>query len=177
MKPVFKTLLVASLLAAAGFSTFAQGSGAMMGHGGDDRMGHMDSSRMEQMMAKRNADLKAKLKLTPAQEGAWTTYVAATKPLVSTMKHPDRAEIDKLTTPERIDKMRALRAQQLPEMNAAMDKHDEATKTFYAALNDEQKKVFDAEHARMGDRKHGHGNRGPMMGGNDSKGSPEAPKK
>ena len=65
-------------------------------------------------------------------------------------RYPDRAEMDKLTTPERIDKMRALRTEHMTAMNAAMDKREEATKTFYAALNAEQKKVFDAEHMRGG---------------------------
>ena len=59
-----------------------------------------------------------------------------------------KAEFDKLTTPERIDKMRTLRAQRMTEMNAAMDKRGDATKTFYAALNATQKKVFDAETTR-----------------------------
>jgi Spy/CpxP family protein refolding chaperone len=170
MKPVFKSLLVAGLLATAGFSTLAQGPGGMMGHGGGSRMGQGDPAKMEQMMVKRNADLKAKLKLTPEQEGAWTAYTAATKPHGNMMKHPDRAEMQKLTTPERIDKMRALRAQHMTEMNAAMDKHFESTKTLYAALNDEQKKVFDADHARKGNPK---SERGAMM---DGKGAPQAPK-
>ena len=69
------------------------------------------------------------------------------------------AEMDKLTTPERIDRMHALRTEHMTAMNAAMDKREDATKTFYAALNADQKKVFDAEHARMGGR-HGE-HRGP----------------
>jgi Zn-finger nucleic acid-binding protein len=59
-------------------------------------------------------------------------------------KWPDRAEIDKLTTPERLDKMRELRKQR----DAQMDKRDEATRTFYATLSAEQKKIFDANTAR-----------------------------
>lgn len=69
-------------------------------------------------------------------------------------KRPDRAEMDKLTTPERIDKIRALRAQHMADRNATMDKRDDATKAFYAVLSADQKKIFDAEHARMG-RHHG----------------------
>lgn len=59
-----------------------------------------------------------------------------------------------LSTPERIDKMRALRSQHMTERTSAMDKRDEATKVFYAALNADQKKTFDTEHARIG-RHHG----------------------
>ncbi|MEO6322967.1 MAG: Spy/CpxP family protein refolding chaperone, partial [Polaromonas sp.] len=66
--------------------------------------------------------------------------------------------LDKLATPERIDKMRALRTQRMTEMNAEMDKRGEATKAFYSALSPEQKKTFDAEHQKMGQHKgHGHG--------------------
>lgn len=111
-------------------------------------------------MAKRHADLKAKLKLTAEQEGAWTTFTGAMKPPAQMdPKRLDRAEMDKLSTPERIDKMRALRTEHMTAMNAAMDKREDATKAFYAALNADQKKVFDAEHARMGGR-HGE-HRGP----------------
>jgi Spy/CpxP family protein refolding chaperone len=122
---------------------------------------------MEAMMAKRHADLKAKLKITGEQEGAWTTFTTAMKPPAAMdQKRPDRAEMDKLTTPERIDKMHALRTEHMATMNAAMDKREEATKAFYAALNADQKKVFDAEHARMGDRQGGHrgGHGGQGMG-------------
>jgi Spy/CpxP family protein refolding chaperone len=70
-------------------------------------------------------------------------------------KHPDRAEMDKLTTPERLDKMRAMHKERMAEMEASMDKRAEATKTFYAALSAEQKKTFDSEHAKMGMRGEG----------------------
>ncbi|APW41107.1 Spy/CpxP family protein refolding chaperone [Rhodoferax saidenbachensis] len=158
MKPVFKSLVLAGLMASAGFAAYAQTAPAApagtpparMQDGGRHRM---DPAKMEQMMAKRSAELKAKLKITTAQEGAWTAFTTAMKPPARDMQpRPDRAELAKLTTPERIDKMRALRAQHTNDMNAAMDKRDEATKTFYASLNAEQKKVFDDEHARMGER-------------------------
>lgn len=174
MKPVFKSLIVAGLLATAGFAAYSQGPGGMgmMDHDGGGRMGHMgqgDPAKMEQMMAKRAAELKAKLKITPAQEGAWTTFTGAMKPPADMMaKRPDRAEMDKLTTPERIDKMQALRTQHMADMQANMSKRDDATKTFYATLTAEQKKVFDAEHARMGDNHR-------MHGAKNGKGAPIAP--
>jgi len=160
MQSGFKSLLLAGVLATAGFSTLAQPAGPdgapppMMGAGGPMGMrGHMDPAKMEAMMAKRHDALKAKLKLTPEQEGAWATFTAAMKPPARTdMKRPDRSELDKLTTPERIDKMRALRGEHMAAMNSAMEKREDAIKTFYAALNADQKKVFDAEHARMGSR-------------------------
>mgnify|MGYP000387936472 CR=1 FL=1 len=57
----------------------------------------------------------------------------------------DRAAMAKLSTPERIDQMQALHAQR----DAEMKKRGDATKTFYAGLNAEQKKTFDAETARF----------------------------
>jgi hypothetical protein len=172
MKSTFKVLAIAGLLASAGFTASAQpmGQGAtgmpMMGAsspmqpGGKMGMrGSRDPAKMEAMVAKRHAELKAKLKLTGEQETAWTTFTAAMTPPQINPKRPNRAEMDKLSTPERIDRMRALRAEHMTAMNAAMDKREDATKTFYAALNADQKKVFDAEHARMGGR-HGE-HRGP----------------
>jgi Spy/CpxP family protein refolding chaperone len=72
-------------------------------------------------------------------------------------KWPDRAEIDKLTTPERLDKMRDLRKQR----DAEMDKRDAATRTFYATLTAEQKKTFDANTGRPFHRR---GTQGPRKG-------------
>lgn len=173
MQSRIQSLLLASLLASAGFAAFAQPMGSdanqspMMGAGGGMQHGAAmgknsgrDPARMEAMMAKRHDALKAKLKLTPEQEGAWTTFTAAMKPPAqSGQKYPDRAEMDKLTTPERIDKMRALRTERMAAMNSAMDKREDAIKAFYATLTADQKKVFDTEHARMGGRKGEH--RGP----------------
>jgi protein CpxP len=164
MKSGLTSLVITGLLASAGFAAVAQpmgpggGGGPMMGasspmqQGGKMGMrGKMDPAKMEAMMTKRLADLKAKLKITGEQEAAWTSFTTAMKPPVAMdPKRPDRAEMDKLTTPERIDKMRALRIDHFAAMTAAMDKREDATKALYAALNADQQKVFDAEHARMG---------------------------
>ena len=53
----------------------------------------------------------------------------------------DRAALEKMSTPERLDQMQAHRA----KMDAQMQKHAEATKTFYGVLNAEQKKIFDQQ--------------------------------
>lgn len=183
MKFGFKSLVLTGLLASAGFATFAQtapapdaaahppmmgasGPRGGIGHDGSPMgmSGHMDPAKMEAMVAKHQAAMKAKLKITAEQESAWTTFTAAMKPPASSIDHkrPDHVEMDKLTTPERIDKMRSLRVQHMSDMNAAMDKRDDATKAFYALLNAEQKKIFDAEHARIGGRRgeHRHGDGG-----------------
>ena len=147
MKSTLKLSLIAGLLVAAGVAYSGQrggqwhdqcdpmmGSGsAMQGHGmGHDRMGKMDPTRMQAMMDKRDALLKAQLKLTPAQEGAWTSFVDARKPAaMQTMpQRPDPVEMAKLTTPKRLDKMKALRTERMTAMNAAMEKREAATKAF-----------------------------------------------
>jgi len=154
MKTNLKLSLIAGLLVAAG-AAYSQGPmggqcGPDMGPGMDmrhDHMGKMDPARMQAMMEKRDALLKAQLKLTPAQEGAWKAFVDAknpTAPPADLQQRPDPIEMAKLTTPERLDKMKALHEERVKIMTAAMAKHEEAIRTFYAALTPEQQKVFDA---------------------------------
>lgn len=172
-------LVLAGLLATIGASVMAQGapttppagpaaSSRPAGPPGE-RVGRHDPAKMQAWVAKRQAEMKAKLKITPSQEGAWTTFTTAMQPLAhSARPTPEqRAEFDKLTTPQRIDKMRAMRTQRMTEMAANMDQRGEATKTFYAALTPDQQKVFDVEHKRHGRHgEHGeHGGRGgPQKG-------------
>lgn len=167
MKTNLKLSLLAGLLAVAGvvyaqgpmggLGDSAMGPGMGMRH---DRMDKMDPARMQAMMEKRDALLKAQLKLTPAQEGAWKAFVDARKPSAppaDLQQRPDPIEMAKLTTPERLDKMKALHEERMKTMTAAMAKHEEAIRTFYAALTPEQQKVFDAvsmqgPHGAMGSR-------------------------
>lgn len=155
MKSVFKPVLLAGLMAVA-LGALAQpgpGPGAGPGAGNPSASANPEfrdrlQARMQRHMDRRAADLKAKLKLSAEQDSAWNAYVAAMKP-PAVGPHPSRAELDKLTTPERLDKMRELRKQR----EAEMDKRDDATRAFYATLTAEQKKVFDANTGRpWGDR-------------------------
>jgi periplasmic protein CpxP/Spy len=160
VKKSLNRLLITGLLASAGLSAMAQG----MPHDEHDmdHHGRMDPAHMEQMVNKHLAELKAKLKLNANQESAWSAFANAMKPADKQMaKMPDRAELDKLHTPERIDKMRALHKQHMAEMEASMDKRDAAIKTFYAVLTSDQKAIFDAEHAHMANRRVG-GMEGPQ---------------
>ena len=167
MKPHRRNLLAAGLIAAAGFgAAIAQTppSGAASGPGRDPARMEQFRAKMEQRMAQRLGELKQKLAITPAQEGAWNTWTSALKP--TSHQRPDRAEFASLNTPERIDRMRALRAQR----NAEMDKRMDATKSFYAALGADQKKVFDSESARfLAGGRHGHGH-----GGEHHRGGPRS---
>jgi protein CpxP len=109
----------------------------------------MDPARMQERRqahrAARMAHFKEVLQIAPAQEGAWAAWTNAMQPPAN-WKRPDRAELERLATPERIDRMRALRA----ERNAMMDRRAEATKAFYVSLNPVQKRVFDLTTAHAG---------------------------
>lgn len=160
MKPMFKKGFVAAALATAlvGLSAvaMAQGMGGMS-HGmhmqqtaqpgteaGQPDMAQRHTQHMERMQkhhAERQAQLKVALQLTAEQEPAWNAFVARTAHEPRAMKGMAREDWAKLTTPERLDKMQALKA----ERDAQMAKRIDATKSFYAALTPEQQKVFDAQ--------------------------------
>lgn len=162
-KLAHKSVLMMALLAGLTAGAWAQpASGSCPGHEGGAHMGHMghkggcaDPAKMAERHKEHLTQLKAKLKLTAAQEGAWTTFTTSMQPPAN---RPDmkaqREEMSKLTTPERLDKMQGMKAQRDAEMN----KRTEAIKAFYAQLSPEQKKVFDTESARHGERD-GHGPR------------------
>ena len=152
MTQLHKRLLLATLVAGLGFTAFAQTPPAAPQPGAQapmHRMGGHDPAKMKERMAKHQAELKANLKLTPAQEGTWTTFTASMQPPANRPPRPSREEFEKLTTPQRIDRMQAMKA----DRDARMAQHASATKTFYAALTPEQQKVFDANTMRG---HHGH---------------------
>ena len=159
MKTHFKPLVLAAILGTAALTALAQPAGDAPQ--GGDRMGAMHEhgrERMQAHMAKRLDELKAKLKLSQQQEASWTTYVAALKPGAMAAAHPRPEDWAKLTTPERLDKMRELRKAHEAEFN----KRDDATRAFYSGLSAEQKKAFDDNTARaMQDGHRPHGGAGP----------------
>lgn len=173
MNQLHRHLLTATLLAGFGLAAVAQPQtpptppagpdpGAMM-QGDPGRM--MDPARFQQMreqrMARRLDELKRILQLTPQQEGAWNTWTAALKP--TPHQRPDRAEFARMTTPERIDRIRVLHSQR----SAEMDRRLEATKVFYGSLGAEQKRLFDAQGLRLlrgGEGRHGGGHMGHDFG-------------
>ena len=172
MKNLHRHLAAATLLAGLGIGAIAQtqapapgtppvgGPRMMQGQPGMQPGAAMEQRQAmrQQRMAERLKVLKAQLKITPAQEGTWTTWTAAIQP-GSRIQRPDRAEFQRLSTPERIDRIRAMRTAR----NAEMDKRLDATKTFYASLNAEQKAVFDAVGLRFARK----GGMGRGMGGRD----------
>jgi len=154
MKVNFKPVVLAAVLATSALVALAQsGPGPAAGagpgmHQPDGERHARQQERMKEHMAKRAADLKAKLKLSAEQESNWNAFLAAMQPpaRASMPRHEDLA---KLSTPERLDKMNELRKQR----DAAFEQRDAATRTFYSALNADQKKVFDESTARS----HRHG--------------------
>lgn len=122
------------------------GGAGMMG----DRHGK-SGERMKEHMARRAAELHDKLKLNPTQEKAWNAYMDKVKPGEPPVR-PDRAELDKLTAPERMER----RLAHMKEAEKRMEQHVAATKEFYAMLMPEQKKIFDDafRHGPGGRRSH-----------------------
>ena len=114
----------------------------------------MTPEQMREKMAQRQAALHDKLKLTAAQEPAWTNYVAASTPSGGKDGKAgwgNRAEMEKLSVPERMEKQIAMSKERDARMNARLT----ALKPFYAALTPEQKQIFNQEtsHGRW---HHGH---------------------
>src|SRR3990167_8743969 len=117
--------------------------------------------RMQQRKAQHLAELKTQLQITPAQEAAWAAF-ANTVQSHKWAPGMNRQDMAQLTTPERIDRMRALRA----ERAAEADRHGDATKALYAALTPAQQKTMDEQTLRP----HRKGNRmgeGRHMGRGD----------
>ena len=111
---------------------------------------HHNEGRMHERMSKhweqRQAELKAKLQLTPAQEPAWNAFVQGMKMPAKPLAQPvDRDALAKMSTPERLDKMNAAHEANLAAMQTHIKQRTEATRTFYGQLSADQQKVFDAQ--------------------------------
>jgi len=102
--------------------------------------------RMQKQWQQHQAELKTRLHLAAAQEGAWVAFVQGMKvPAKGMTQALDRDALAKLTTPERIEKMTAIHEANLATMQTHIKQRSEVTRTFYSQLSVEQQKVFDAE--------------------------------
>ena len=174
MKSLHRHLLTASLLAAFGIGAIAQTAAPVPAPAAPqaqaqaqrehraERAEHF-RERMQARFAKRLGHLKEKLQITPAQEGAWNAWTAALKPPAH--QRFDRAAFARMTTPERIDRMKTVRA----ERNARAEQREDATKALYAQLSPAQQQTFDQVSLRMAKR-HGHGGRWHHRGGHAQRG-------
>ncbi|WP_168798605.1 MULTISPECIES: Spy/CpxP family protein refolding chaperone [Oxalobacteraceae] len=143
------TGLVALGIGAGSFAAYAGGPGwgYGMGPGGDGGPARF-SERMKERMEQRQAQLHDKLKLTAAQEPAWKTFTQKMQP-GTPPAWGNRAELDKLSAPERMEKMLAL----MKDREQRMADHVVAVKDFYAVLTPEQQKIFNDEFAAGGHRR------------------------
>lgn len=144
--------VMAAGLGAASFAAYADRPGCGPMGAGPAAFGEHGRSpeKMAAHFEKRQSELHDKLKLNASQEGAWKNYIARIKPQ-EPPKRPDRAEIDKLPAPERMEKMFGF----MQEHEKRMADRIAATKEFYAVLTPEQQKIFDAEFQHgKGHRRH-----------------------
>lgn len=152
-----KRTVLAGLIAGGGI--LAVSAYATSGDGPADkprceaRYGQKGGAGWEAKRAEHMAALKEKLKLTGEQEAAWNKFTEASQAGARRLgldRKATRDEFEKLSTPERLDRMQAM-----SEMRRVrMAERAEAIKAFYAQLTPEQQKVFDAEAMPNRDRGH-----------------------
>ena len=157
-----QAVLLSGLLASATLSASAQapltvdatGEPPVSEHRMNKRHDGKSVEHRHERQVKYLAELKAKLQLATSQETAWTTFAAASQRKSRTAQSgipgTVHSEFDKLTTPQRLDRMQARQA----EHAAAFAMRADATRAFYAGLAPTQQKTFDAESLRHGRHSH-----------------------
>lgn len=143
------SLFALTLAAAAANSAWSQTPPPPPGSAPGPMMEKMHQHRMAKH-EKSLQNLKAQLKLSPAQEPAWNAFAASMQPPTAHGPAMDRQAMSKMSTPERLDAMEAMRAKRIEQANA---RHS-AIKKFYAELSPEQKKTFDDHGMKMGRMDH-----------------------
>lgn len=115
------------------------------------------------MAGKRLDTFKSELKITPVQEPLWQAFAEKAKAEagkgMAAMR--DQQTDEKLTAPERMNRMNTLMKERL----AAMEDVAESFKRLYDSLSPEQKLVADQHAAHMGHMGPGKGPKGPRSGG------------
>lgn len=121
------------------------------GHKHGHEHGYKAGERAERQ-AQRAQKLHDALKLAPAQEAAWASYMAAIKPQARAERgeRPAKGTWKALPAPERMEKRLAMAKRRVEMMEARLA----ATSTFYATLTPEQKKLFDENSMRRGGHRH-----------------------
>jgi len=135
-------------------------------------------ARMAERHQQRLDQLKTRLQLTPQQESAWLAYVTRTGPQTHrqpTAERGERPDFASMTTPQRIEHMKAWQAERQVRQQQRMD----ATLSFYQVLTPAQQQVFDQStlpgFMRTGAQGPGHGHH-HRHHGPDGKERPLAPK-
>jgi periplasmic protein CpxP/Spy len=152
-----KRALLVGLLAGSGIlaaSSFAMTAAGSTENGGcEGRHGHKIHAQWEARGAEHLSELKGMLKLHPEQEAAWEAFASASQPETHFRRLGGlaiRGEMEKLNTPQRLDKMLAM----ADAHRAKLAERAEAIKAFYAQLTPEQQGAFDAEAVRNQHRDH-----------------------
>ncbi|WP_296945461.1 Spy/CpxP family protein refolding chaperone [uncultured Massilia sp.] len=158
----FATALAALSLGAAAIGAHAQTAASTTAaapaqagqHQGHRQHPKRTPEQRAELRAKRVAKLHDALKITPAQEQAWKSFVASMQPPARQPgQRPDRAAWAGLSAPERMAK--AIEMQK--RRTVAMEQRLGALNSFYSVLTPDQKKTFDDQAGRMQHRWH----RGP----------------
>lgn len=149
----FRKLMLSTGLAA----TLALQAGAVWADHGHKRGDH-DRQGMEQRMQERADALKTALQLQAGQQAAWDAFQAGMRPPQrheKGQKRERREALKNMSTPERLDWMKAMKAKR----DAHMAQREQSIRTFYAQLDANQQKTFDAQFWMRPDRRgrHGHG--------------------
>lgn len=99
--------------------------------------------RWKARFAEKNQRLHDKLGLSATQEKDWEAYMASVEKLGPSEKNKPLPpeEFEKLTAPERLEKM----LEHMKVRQAQLEAHLDAVKKFYGTLNADQKKIFDQE--------------------------------
>lgn len=140
----FRQLLILVAMGLFAGSTLAAGDCGPRGHG------RFVAPHMEKHWEKHRTRLHDKLKLSAEQEAAWKVFADKTKPpsLDADKMKANYSELRALPTPARIDRM----ISRMKERESRMLERAAAVKEFYAQLNPEQQKSFDAQGPRRGRR-------------------------
>ena len=143
MKSIRTTLIATALMSGLTGLALAQNTSAPTDTPRGGRMEKMREHKAERH-TQHLTELKSKLKLQATQEPAWNSFTQSMQH-PARMGRPERASLEKMTTPERLDQMQAMKV----ERDTRMQQRAEATKALYASLSTEQKQVFDEETGRM----------------------------
>jgi periplasmic protein CpxP/Spy len=128
---IIQALFVAIGLTLASASVFA--SKGECDHAWSAEHENDGAARFDKHMAKLHGDLK----LTSAQEAAWTEFSTKMKP--AKMEKPGHPDWKDLSTPDRLDKM----LDNMKSHEKKMAEHAATVRAFYGALTPDQQKIFD----------------------------------
>lgn len=146
MNTIRKSIIIGMTVLGLGATTLA--AQAHEGRHGDAAGGQQRHAQWAEKAAARQQKLHDALKLTPAQESAWNSYVAARKPAAQGERgqRPDRAAWKAMPAPQRLEQRIAMQKRRTEAMEARLA----SLTAFYAVLTPEQQKVFDESSARRG---------------------------